>query len=725
MQLSTPIEEIPRIGPQYQKRLKRMGIKTIRDLLSHFPHRYEDFSNIIPIAQADAGGPFSFQGKILEIRNLRTFRKKMIITQATLGDESGKIKVIWFNQPYLINTLKKDEFVCLAGKVTKKNSSKYLSNPAYEKIRNWKLEIGNSDLTHTGRLIPVYPETEGVSSKWLRFIIKPLLTKFGDKIPDSLPAKIIKENNFFPIEKALWQIHFPDSLKKAEEAKRRFSFEEIFIISLFVLRERMKLMKENAMAMPINIELIKKFTEGLPFNLTNDQRKSAWQALKDMEKNRPMNRLLEGDVGSGKTMVAMIAALNAVKAGYQMAFMAPTEILAKQHFKTFSQFLKKSKINIGLITGKESYFKSKKIPRKELLEKTRNGETDILIGTHALIQNQKNSKGTLGVKFKNLALVIIDEQHRFGVEQRARLCQSPSGGYPKTIPHFLSMTATPIPRTLALTIYGDLDISLIQELPKGRKKIITKVIPPKKRKEAYDFIREQIKEGRQAFVICPRIEPAKTSAEDLGGQARLLDESYFSWLDVKAVKKEFEKLSKEIFPDLKVGQLHGKMKTEEKEEVMKKFQEDKIDILVSTSVVEVGIDIPNASIMLIEGAERFGLAQLHQFRGRVGRSVFQSYCLLFTEMYSKTINARLRALVSCENGFELAEKDLAIRGPGDFSGARQWGIPDLAMDSLRDVLKVEKIRENAKELLVKDPELKYEPLLKRKLEEFKKRIHLE
>ena len=725
MQLSTPIEEIPRIGPQYQKRLKRMGIKTIRDLLSHFPHRYEDFSNIIPIAQADAGGPFSFQGKILEIRNLRTFRKKMIITQATLGDESGKIKVIWFNQPYLINTLKKDEFVCLAGKVTKKNSSKYLSNPAYEKIRNWKLEIGNSDLTHTGRLIPVYPETEGVSSKWLRFIIKPLLTKFGDKIPDSLPAKIIKENNFFPIEKALWQIHFPDSLKKAEEAKRRFSFEEIFIISLFVLRERMKLMKENAMAMPINIELIKKFTEGLPFNLTNDQRKSAWQALKDMEKNRPMNRLLEGDVGSGKTMVAMIAALNAVKADYQIAFMAPTEILAKQHFKTFSQFLKKSKINIGLITGKESYFKSKKIPRKELLEKTKLGETDILIGTHALIQNPKNLKGTLGVKFKNLALVVIDEQHRFGVEQRARLCQGPSAGYTKTIPHFLSMTATPIPRTLALTIYGDLDISLIQELPKGRKKIITKVIPPKKRKEAYDFIREQIKEGRQAFVICPRIEPAKTSAEDLGGQARLLDESYFSWLDVKAVKKEFEKLSKEIFPDLKVGMLHGRMKTEEKEKIMRYFRNGKIDILVSTSVVEVGIDIPNASIMLIEGAERFGLAQLHQLRGRVGRSVFQSYCLLFTEMYSKTINARLRALVSCENGFELAEKDLAIRGPGDFEGKRQWGIPDLAMASLKDISLVEKTREEAKEILAEDPQLKKYPLLKEKLEEFRKRIHLE
>jgi len=432
-----------------------------------------------------------------------------------------------------------------------------------------------------------------------------------------------------------------------------------------------------------------------------------------------MNRLLEGDVGSGKTMVAMIAALNAVKAGYQMAFMAPTEILAKQHFKTFSQFLKKIKINIGLITGKESYFKNKKISRKELLEKTKNGEIDILIGTHALIQNPKTSRKDLGVKFKNLALVVIDEQHRFGVEQRARLCHTRSGGYPKTIPHLLSMTATPIPRPLALTIYGDLDISLIQELPKGRKKIITKVIPPQKRKEAYDFIRDQIKEGRQVFVICPRIEPVNNL------QLTTDNLQLISWAEVKAVKKEFEKLSKEIFPDLKVGQLHGKMKTEEKEEVMKKFQEDKIDILVSTSVVEVGIDIPNASIMLIEGAERFGLAQLHQFRGRVGRSVFQSYCLLFTEMYSKTINARLRALVSCENGFELAEKDLAIRGPGDFEGKRQWGIPDLAMASLKDISLVEKTREEAKEILAEDPQLKKYPLLKEKLEEFRKRIHLE
>jgi ATP-dependent DNA helicase RecG len=715
MDLITPIEQIPRIGPQYQKRLKRMGIKTVRDLLFHFPHRYEDFSNLIKIAEAKEGGPFSFQGKILEIRNLRTFRKKMIITQAIVGDETGKIKVIWFNQPYLINTFKKGDSLCLAGKVKGKGSSMYLSNPAYEKIPAFAIKASagkpdnsstlNLDLTHTGRLIPVYPETEGVSSKWLRFIIKPLLTKFGDKIPDSLPEKLREENNFLPLAKALWQIHFPDSLRKAEEAKRRFSFEELFTISLFVLRERMKLMKEKAIAVPINLESIKKFTEGLPFNLTDDQRKSAWQALKDMEKNRPMNRLLEGDVGSGKTMVAMIAALNAVKAGYQVAFMAPTEILAKQHFKTFSQFLKKFKINIGLITGRESYFKNKKISRKEILEKTKKGEIDILIGTQALVQK--------GVKFKNLALVVIDEQHRFGVEQRARLCQQ------STIPHLLSMTATPIPRTLALTIYGDLDISLIQEMPRGRKKIITKVIPPQKRKEAYDFIREQIKEGRQVFVICPRIEPVDNL------QLTTNNLQLMSWAEVKAVKKEFEKLSKEIFPDLKIGMLHGKMKTKEKEEVMKKFQEDKIDILVSTSVVEVGIDIPNASIMMIEGAEKFGLAQLHQFRGRVGRSVFQSYCFLFTEMYSKTTNARLRALVSCENGFELAEKDLAIRGPGDFEGKRQWGIPDLVMASLKDISLVEKTREEAKEILEEDPELKKYPLLRERLKEFNQRIHLE
>jgi len=723
MNLSTPIGEIPRIGPQYQKRLKRMGIKTVRDFLFHFPHRYEDFSNLIPISNAEAGGPFCFQGEILDVKNIITFKKRLVLTQATIADETGKLKAIWFNQPYLINTFKKGDYLCLAGKVVKKNGSKYLSNPAYERInlepKTYNLE---PNLIHTGRLIPVYPETEGLSSKWLRFIIKPLLMKLGDQLQDSLPQKIREKFNFLPFQKAIWQIHFPDSLKDAEAAKKRFAFEELFTLSLFVIRERLKLAREKAIAIPMNLDLMKKFTGSLPFKLTDAQKRSAWQILKDLGKPRPMNRLLEGDVGSGKTVVAAMAMLNVAKAGYQIGFMAPTEILAKQHLKTINNLLERFKLNIGLITGKESYLKNKKISRKELLEKVREGKVDVLIGTHALVQEDKKTLQTIPtVKFKNLALVIIDEQHRFGVEQRAKLTTAQ-----KMIPHFLSMTATPIPRTLSLTVYGDLDLSIIDELPKGRKKIITKIIQPKDKKATYDFIRNQVKEGRQVFVICPRIEPAKISQSEIfGGKDLSLDERIISWMDVKAVKEEYEKLSKEIFPDLKVSMLHGKMKTEEKEKIMKNFKDKKINILVSTSVVEVGVDVPNATVMMVEGSEKFGLAQLHQFRGRVGRSDFQSYCFLFTDKPGIVYNRRLRALISCENGFELAEKDLAIRGPGDFSGQRQWGIPDLAMASLTDAILVSQAREEAKEILREDPELKKYPLLREKLKEFGQRIHLE
>jgi len=728
MNLSTPIEEIPRVGPQYQKRLKRLGIKTVGDLLFHFPHRYEDFSNLIPISKAEPGGPFCFQGEIVDIKNIRTFRKRMILTQATLGDKTGKLKVIWFNQPYLINTFKKGDYLCLAGKITGKGSTMYLSNPAYEKILNHELGIKNDDLTHTGRLIPVYPETEGLSSKWLRFIVKPLLTRLicqpAEQISDSLPEKIAKKYNFLPFQKAIWQIHFPDSLKLAGEAKKRFAFEELFNLSLFVLRERMKLAEEKARPIPLNLTLVKKFTESLPFKLTDAQKKSAWQILKDLEKPRPMNRLLEGDVGSGKTVVAAMAALNTVKTDYQVVFMAPTEILVKQHFKTITNFLKRFDLNIGLITGKENYLNNKKIKRSELLEKVKDGRINILIGTHAIIQDTTpRTREKTPLQFNNLALVIIDEQHRFGVEQRARLCQG-SGGRAKLIPHLLSMTATPIPRTLSLTIYGDLDLSIIDELPKGRKKIITKIIQPKDKKETYNFVRQQVKKGRQVFVICPRIEPSSAKATE-GQGPLILDERVFSWMDVKAVKQEYQKLSKEIFPDLKISMLHGKMKTEEKEKVMKDFKDKKIDILVSTSVVEVGVDIPNASVMIIEGSEKFGLAQLHQFRGRVGRSNFQSYCFLLTDAPGIVYNRRLRALITCENGFELAEKDLAIRGPGDFSGLRQWGIPDLAMASLADVVLVSKTRNEAKEILQEDPELKKYPLLREKLKEFKEKVHLE
>ena len=644
----------------------------------------------------------------------------MMLTQAALQDPTGKLKVMWFNQPYLANTLKKGTFVCLAGKISGKGESIYLSNPAYEKLPDNFREI-DFELSHTGRLIPVYPETEGLSSKWLRFIVKPLLLKLKDRIPDFLPPKISKKYDFLAFQEAIWQIHFPDSLELAEKAKKRFGFEELFELSLFVQRERLKLAKEKALAISIDVDLMKEFTKSLPYELTNAQKKSSWQILKDLEKPRPMNRLLEGDVGSGKTVVAAMAALNVAKAGYQSAFLAPTEILAKQHFKTINEVLKKFKLNVGLITGKESYSGSKKITRRELLEKVTNKKVDILIGTHAIIQDTtpKTSEKT-PIQFNNLALVIIDEQHRFGVEQRAKLCRQKS-----FIPHLLSMTATPIPRTLSLTVYGDLDLSIIDEMPKGRKKIITKIIQSKDKKATYEFIRRQVKEGRQAFVICPRIEPAKTSAEDLGGQTLVLDARNFSWMDVKAVKQEYKKLSEEIFSDLKVEMLHGKMGSQEKEKTMQDFKDKKIDILVSTSVVEVGVDIPNATVMMIEGSEKFGLAQLHQFRGRVGRSDWQSYCFLFTDAPGIVYNRRLRALVNCQDGFELAEKDLAIRGPGDFAGQRQWGIPDLAMSSLSDTILVSKARNDAKEILQEDPQLKKYPWLKMRLGEFQKRIHLE
>jgi len=712
MNLSTPIEKIPRVGPQYQKRLKRLGIKTVRDLLFHFPHRYEDFSNIIPISEVKKGETISIQGKILDIKNIRTFRKRMTLTQALIGDDSGTIKVIWFNQPYLINTFKKGNKLFLAGKMNQNKNGRYLSSPAYEKISDG-IKFESSDLVHTGRLVPVYPETEKLSSRWLRFIVKPILTDLKNKIPDVLPEEIIAKYNFLPFREAIWQIHFPDSLDLAEKAKRRFTFEELFILSLFVLKERINLAKEKSISIPIDIKLVQDFAQNLPFQLTDDQRKAGWQILKDMEKPRPMNRLLEGDVGSGKTIVAAMAALNTVKAGYRVAFMAPTEILVKQHYQTLNKFLKDYKLKIGLITGKENKLGAKKIKRAELLEKTKNGKVDILIGTHALVQKE--------VRFGNLAFVIIDEQHRFGVEQRARLCQD-SGKKTKTIPHLLSMTATPIPRTLSLTIYGDLDLSLIKELPKGRKKVITEIFPPEKRNQAYEFIKKQIREGRQVFVICPRIEPA---GFEEGFENQEVDNRGIAWLEVKTVKEEYEKLSKKVFPEFKVAMLHGRMKNEEKEKIMKSFKDDKTDILVSTSVVEVGIDVPNATVMVIEGADKFGLAQLHQFRGRVGRSQEQSYCFLLTDFYSQTINKRLRALIKCENGFELAEKDLVIRGPGDFSGQRQWGIPDIAMAALKDISLVEETRKDAKEILEKDPEFKKYLPLKVRLEEFKKRIHLE
>ncbi|MFZ3054464.1 MAG: ATP-dependent DNA helicase RecG, partial [Minisyncoccales bacterium] len=580
------------------------------------------------------------------------------------------------------------------------NRNLQISSPIFEKT-------SLKETTHLGRIMAVYPETQRVSSRYLRWVIKPIIKIIKEKIPETLPQDIIDKYDLLPLKEALEQIHFPSSLELAEKAKQRFSFEQIFFISLFNLRKKYEIKKEQSQSIPLNKELIERVKDSLPFELTKAQKKTLDEILKDMEKPNPMNRLLQGDVGSGKTAVAALASINAVKAKTQVVLMAPTEILVKQHFKTFFQMLKTFNLNVGLLTGKEDKYYSKKlhndtieISRNKLLEKTEKGEIDILIGTQALIVRSKKKKEEQKVKFKNLGLVIVDEQHRFGVKQRAALQKNRD-----KIPHLLSMTATPIPRSLALTVWGDLDLSIIDEMPKNRKKIITEVVSEKQREKKYEFIKKEIAKGGQVFVVCPRIESDEEEEEE-----------------IKTVKKEYDYLSKKVFPEFKLAMLHGKMTSKEKDKTMKDFRSKKYNILVSTSVIEVGIDIPNATVMMIEGSDRFGLSQLHQFRGRVGRGDQQSYCLLFTDSRSKKTRERLEAMIKYDSGFKLSEMDLKLRGPGDFFGVRQWGLPDFAMDALKDIKKTRLAREAAEEIF---PQLEKYPLLKRRLEAFEERIHLE
>ncbi|MBI2641977.1 MAG: ATP-dependent DNA helicase RecG [Candidatus Wildermuthbacteria bacterium] len=713
MTLSTSLSEVPRVGPVYQKRLKGLGIANVRDLLFYFPRAYEDFSKITPIAELKEGMIFCVRAKVLEIKEQRTFKKRMSLITALVQDNTGATRVLWFNQPYLVTSLEQGDEVYLAGKALRDKQGIYLANPAHEK----PILHPGGELTHVGRIVPVYAETAGVSSRWLRSIIKSVLARLED-VKETLPEHMVKERKLLAPKKAFWQIHFPDTLTDVEAARNRFAFEELFYILLFILSERKKIASIKAPPLKLDVTLMSRFTKKLPFSLTDSQKKAAWQVLKDIENPRPMNRLLEGDVGSGKTVVAAMAALSCAKAGYQTVFMAPTEILAQQHFKNVGSLLAPFKVTVGLLTGTSDRFISPKLPndfievsRTKLLKMALEGKVDLVIGTHALIQEK--------VKFGRLGLVIVDEQHRFGIQQRAKLLHRST-----LIPHLLSLTATPIPRTLALTVYGDLDLTLIPELPKGRKEIITKVVPPEERKKTYAFIEKEVKQGRQVFVICPRIEKSAPSFD--GAPHRMMGRSTNSeTIETKNVKEEHEKLSKEVFPRLKVAMLHGKMAQKEKELVMRRFRMGKIDILVSTSVVEVGVDIQNASVMMIEGAERFGLAQLHQFRGRVGRAEHQSYCFLLTESSSSGILSRLRAMQKAKNGFELAEMDLRIRGAGSFTGTKQWGIADFAMTQLTNLELVEEAREAAKKLLEEDITLKKYPLLKAKVQELRSNLHLE
>lgn len=705
--LRSPVTAVRGIGEWHARRLKNLGIITIGDLLRHFPARYEDFRNVRKISDIKIGETCTVVAEVKKISVRRTWKRRMFLTEAVLGDGTGTLRAVWFNQPFLTRNIRQGAAISVAGKLMKGEHGLYLSNPAYEVLGR-----AREDRRHTSGLIPIYPETRGITSRMLRYFIKPLLP-VASRLPDILPQELRMRAGVIDFHTAIREIHFPHSMEQAAAAKKRFAFEDVLLVQLLFQQERLTHGRMfRAPKIPADVALVKKFLSTLPFRLTDAQKKAAWEIMQDMARPAPMNRLLNGDVGSGKTVVATIACLEAAAAGWQAAILAPTEILSRQHFQKISAMLAPFPVKIALLVSAETRLAedgiSGAISKAALLTRIAHGTPMIVIGTHALLQE--------GVRFGRLGLVVVDEQHRFGVAERAALTKNGA-----LMPHLLSMTATPIPRTLAIGLYGDLDISVLAELPKGRQKIITRVIPPASREIAYKFIRKEVANGRQVFVICPRIDP---SAHEKEAGAPLIESP--DWrIEVKAVKSEFEKLSKKIFPDLRVAMLHGKMKPEEKESAMVRFAEGNTDILVSTSVVEVGVDVPNATIMMIEGAEHFGLAQLHQFRGRVGRGPHQSYCLLFTESNSASAKSRLKALVESSNGFALAEKDLAIRGPGQFFGTQQSGLPDLAMRSLTDLALVELARREAKFLFEHDPALKTAPLLKARLEEFRKNVHLE
>jgi len=724
------IGSIPRINEKYVETLKKINVFTVGDFLLHFPFRYEDYSERIEIDSLIAGQTATIMGEISQSKLVRTWKKKMMITECYVSDETGSVRAVWFNQPYVSDSLTVGKGVRLAGKVLEDKNGFYFSNPAWE--------LSSREPTNTGRLVPIYSETEGLTSKWLRWQMQNIF-KLKLEIPEPIPADILDELHLPTIKTALEYIHFPKTETQYLLAQKRFAFQNMLTVQLASLKVKANWEKETAVKIPFQEKTIKKFTASLPFTLTNAQRKASFEILKDLEKARPMNRLLNGDVGSGKTIVAALASLQATQAGFQTAIMAPTEVLARQHFDSVSKLFANYNISVGLLTNSyqitasdqpassadrslvTSNQKIKKnnhqspvtdyqllvtnhiqLKRIELLEKINLGKIDIIIGTHALIQKD--------VHFKNLALVIIDEQHRFGVGQRAFLQQqieTINDGLPGKIPHLLTMTATPIPRTLTMAYFGNLDLSLLDEMPKNRKPIITKIILPSKRNEVYDFVRNQVADGHQVFIIFPLVEESEKLAE------------------LKAATQEHKRLSRDIFPELSLGLLHGKLKAKDKETVMADYKNKKYDILVATSVVEVGIDVPNATVIIIEDADRFGLSQLHQFRGRVGRSELQSFCFLLTSSNTVKSKSRLGALEKTNSGFEIAEADLKMRGPGEFLGLRQSGLPDIAMEHLGNVKLIEISRQKALQLLKSSPTLAKYPLLKKELTKFAINVHLE
>jgi ATP-dependent DNA helicase RecG len=708
--LKDTVSSLPGMNPKNIKSLLSLGIKTIEDLLYYFPFRYEDFSEQKKIIDIRPGETVTVRGKVIDIKNPPT-RGRRKITEVYIEDETASVKAVWFNFMMPLKFLSRGKFVQFSGKVSLfKGKEIYFQHPNFELISKTVYEKSNQEerlnsfTGSTSGLIPVYSESKTVNSYFLRRIIQTTLDKINPK--EFIPKKFIQEQKLPEIKKALKNIHFPENLQEAKLAKKRFAFEKMFLIQIQALSIKQKWEQNSAFPIDFDQKITQHFVTSLPFDLTNAQKKTSWQIIQDLEKNQPMNRLLEGDVGTGKTIVAVMAILSALNKGFQVAVLAPTEVLAVQHYSGINKFLDKYQFKIGLLTGSQNKInpsrKEDKINKKDFNTKIKTGEIGLIIGTHAVIQEK--------VTFKNLALVIIDEQHRFGVNQRAFLQQRAmkiKDGSKKTLPHLLTMTATPIPRTLSLALFGNLDLSIIDEYPQGKKEIITKIIPSQKRALAYNFIKKRIQVGEQVFVICPLVE----------------ESSNFS--TVKSAIEEHENLQKNIFPDLKIALLHGKMKAKEKEKIMSDFKEKKFNILVSTSVIEVGIDIPNATVIVVEGAERFGLAQLHQFRGRVGRGKKQSYCFLFTSKNAPEKTARLKNMEKTNDGFKIAEADLKLRGPGQFIGTLQSGTPDVAMESLSDVKLIQSARIYAQSLLKYDPNLKKFPLLKEKSDLLSEKIHFE
>jgi ATP-dependent DNA helicase RecG len=715
LSLSTELRETPGIPPRFLPKLARLGLTTVRDLLWHFPIRYEDFSNIYTIEDLIPHQDATITAEIVEVKSRRTWRRSLYLLEATLADGTGEIRATWFNQPYLKHVLVPGRVANFSGKVSVSRTSgeRYLANPTYELASSHT----HHDTTHTARIVPVYPETKGLTSKGIRFLIAPLLKAITPPA-DPLPAHTLARHVLPSLVQALRAVHFPDTIEQALAAKRRFAFEDLFFLQLVHLKTRRAVTAQQGIAIDAAPEAMRRRLSTLPFTLTLSQKKVLWEILTDMARPHPMHRLLQGDVGSGKTIVAGLAAIHAAEAGYQVAFMAPTELLARQHFETLTRVFHAFEGGIALVTahaarafyGHALYSKQS---RESLRREIARGSISLILGTHALLSQS--------LTFPTLALVVVDEQHRFGVAQRAALVsEKPHAGKrtraATTVPHFLSMSATPIPRTLALSLFGDLDLSLITELPKDRKLVITKAFGPQERDEAYAFVRREVAAGHQVFVICSRIDPPGITPEELSWEER-------STLEVKSVTEEYDRLRKKVFPVLRLGMLHGRLKPAEKERVMRDFTEHRLDMLVATSVVEVGVDVPNATIMLIEGAERFGLAQLHQFRGRVGRSEHQSYCFLMSDTITPGARARLKAVVEARNGFELAEHDLKLRGPGQFLGTAQSGFPDLAMQAIQNPGMVKDAREAAEEVLTYGASVAQYGALRERLKEFEERLH--